>query len=75
LYVPVGKFIIKRNKVSPYAITIPTKYTSFLLLKAQDITICTFYLCILSTTQQQLRTPTSRNNPRDMQQHSFNESF
>jgi hypothetical protein len=27
------------------------------------------------TTQQPLRTPTSRNNPRDMQQHSFNESF
>jgi hypothetical protein len=27
------------------------------------------------TTQQPLRTPTSRNNPRDMQQHFFNESF
>jgi hypothetical protein len=27
------------------------------------------------TTQQPLHTPTSRNNSRDMQQHSFNESF
>jgi hypothetical protein len=27
------------------------------------------------TTQQTLQTPTSRNNPRDMQQHSFNKSF
>jgi hypothetical protein len=34
--------------VDNYAIIIPTKCTSFLLLKAQDITICTFCLCILS---------------------------
>jgi hypothetical protein len=27
------------------------------------------------TTQQTLHPPPSRNNPRDMQQHSFNESF
>jgi hypothetical protein len=27
------------------------------------------------TTQQPLHTPTSRNNPRDMQQQSFKESF
>jgi hypothetical protein len=31
-----------------YTIIVPTKYTSFLLLKAQNFTICTFYLCILS---------------------------
>jgi hypothetical protein len=56
---------------------------ALILLKAQNITICTFCLCILSTmmeirggtTQQPLHTPTSRNNSRDMQQHSFNESF
>jgi hypothetical protein len=65
--------------VDNYRIIVPTKCTS--LLKAQDITICTLCLCILSpytasrTTQQPLHTPTSRNNSRDMQQHSFNESF
>jgi hypothetical protein len=34
--------------VDNYTIIIPTKCASFLLLKAQDITICTFCLCILS---------------------------
>jgi hypothetical protein len=34
--------------VDNYTIIIPTKCTRFLLLKAQDITICTFCLCILS---------------------------
>jgi hypothetical protein len=34
--------------VDDYAIIVPTKCTSFLLLKAQNITICTFCLCILS---------------------------
>jgi hypothetical protein len=33
--------------VDNYAIIIPTKCTRFLLLKAQDITICTFLSCIL----------------------------
>jgi hypothetical protein len=32
--------------IDNYTIIVPTKYTS--LLKAQDITICTFSLCILS---------------------------
>jgi hypothetical protein len=33
--------------VDNYTIFIPTKCTRFLLLKAQDITICTFLSCIL----------------------------
>jgi hypothetical protein len=31
-----------------YTIIVPTKCTGFLLLKAQNITICAFCLCILS---------------------------
>jgi hypothetical protein len=34
--------------VDNYTIIVPTKCTSFLLLKAQNITICTICLCILS---------------------------
>jgi hypothetical protein len=34
--------------VDNYTIIVPTKCTSFLLLKAQNFTICTFCLCILS---------------------------
>jgi hypothetical protein len=41
----VEKMVVNHNS---YTIIIPTKCTSFLLLKAQDITICTFCLCILS---------------------------
>jgi hypothetical protein len=36
--------------VDNYTIIIPTKCISFLLLKAQDITTCTFCLCILAPT-------------------------
>jgi hypothetical protein len=58
--------------VDNYTIIVPTKCTS--LLKAQDIT--RWLLGGASrTTQQPIHTPTSRNNSRDMQQHSFNESF
>jgi hypothetical protein len=42
------------------------KCTSFLLLKAQDITVCTFVFVFLAPTCF---------NPRDIQQHSFNVSF
>jgi hypothetical protein len=34
--------------VDNYTIIVPTKCTSFLLLKAQNITFCNFCLCILS---------------------------
>jgi hypothetical protein len=34
--------------VDNYTIIVPTKCTNFLLLKAQNITIFTFCLCILS---------------------------
>jgi hypothetical protein len=46
--------------VDNYTIIIPTKCTSFLLLKAQDITICSFFFVFLAPTCF---------NPRDMQQH------
>jgi hypothetical protein len=36
--------------VDNYTIIIPTKCTRFLLLKAQDITICTFLSCIIAPT-------------------------
>jgi hypothetical protein len=37
----------KLNYFYRYTIIFPTKCTRFLLLKAQDITICTFYLVFL----------------------------
>jgi hypothetical protein len=43
--------------VDNYTIIIPTKCTRFLLLKAQDITICTFLSSIFAPTCF---------NPRDM---------
>jgi hypothetical protein len=49
--------------VDNYTIIIPTKCTSFLLLKAQDITICTLVFVFLAPTCF---------NPRDMQQHLIN---
>jgi hypothetical protein len=41
---------VNGKNLHPYTIIIPTKCTRFLLLKAQDITICTFLSRIFAST-------------------------